>query len=143
MSYRLQVPHSIYQGMLEQAQAELPNECCGILAGVWETHGPEKVGVVLRRYPLVNEAASPREFRSEPKSLFAALKDRRANGWEELAIYHSHPVSLPIPSRTDLKQNFYPEVMSLIISLKEREPCVQAWWLSSDSFRPAEYRIIE
>src|SRR3954452_20721502 len=36
MSFRLEVPRALYSAMLEQARAELPNECCGLLAGTVE-----------------------------------------------------------------------------------------------------------
>ena len=51
MPFRLEVPRALYSAMLEQARAELPNECCGLLAGTVE----EGVGRVVARYPLVNE----------------------------------------------------------------------------------------
>ena len=38
-----------------------------------------------------------------------------------IAIYHSHPDSIPFPSETDVNMAFYPEVSSIIISLKERD----------------------
>ena len=60
--------------MLEQAQAELPNECCGLLAG----RVADGVGRVEMRYPLVNELTSPVEYSAEAMSLFAAFKDMRA-----------------------------------------------------------------
>src|SRR5438445_6194355 len=105
--------------MLAQAVAEAPNECCGLLAGTLEGEGPTaRSGRVLRRYPLVNTAASPVEFLSEPRSMFEAVRDMRGVGLDILAIYHSHPASGPVPSRTDLERNYSPDVMNLIISLK-------------------------
>src|SRR5438067_673755 len=80
--FRLVLPRHCYDGMVAQAQAELPNECCGLLAG---TVGADGVARVDRRYALVNEAPSPMtEFLSESKSLFAADRDRRRLGLEFL-----------------------------------------------------------
>ena len=104
--------------MVGQAQAELPNECCGFLAGTVA----DGVGRVTKGYPLVNEAASPVMYACEGRSLFNAHKDMRRLGIELLAIYHSHPTSAPVPSKTDLARAFWPEAMSLIISLAEAEP---------------------
>jgi proteasome lid subunit RPN8/RPN11 len=58
-----------------------------------------------------------------------------------LAVYHSHPTSAPIPSRTDLERNYSPDVVNLIISLSGSEPETRAWWLSEADYCPAEWEI--
>jgi DNA-directed RNA polymerase specialized sigma24 family protein len=102
---------------------------------------PTRYALVVSRYPLVNEAASPTEYLSEPYSMFAAEKNRRTDELEFLAIYHSHPTSDPVPSRTDRERNYSPDVMNLIVSLKNDEPVVRAWWLTADSHREAEWLV--
>ena len=140
MSFRLAVPRALFAAMLEQAHAELPNECCGFLAGTIEG----EVGRVVARYPLVNELASPIEFSGEARSQFEAWRDMRRQGIEVLAIYHSHPTSAPVPSRKDLDNHFWgEEVMCVIISLVEPEPAVRAWWLTVSDYRVAEWKIVE
>jgi [CysO sulfur-carrier protein]-S-L-cysteine hydrolase len=135
---RLSIPRSVYEGMLWHARAEHPLECCGLLAGVVREDG---VGEVRLRYPLINAAASPVEFESEPRSHFSADRDIRRQGFEVLAVYHSHPTSDPVPSRKDLERNNWPQAVSLIISLKT--PTVRGWWLSADSYRDLEWTIRE
>lgn len=129
--------------MLEQAQTELPNECCGLLAGKIEETATGLVKRVLRRYPLINAAASPVEYLSEPSGMFRAVKDMRRDGTEVVAIYHSHPTSAPIPSKQDLERNYWPEVLHLIISLKSSIPEMRAWSLGAHDFQPAEIECIE
>jgi proteasome lid subunit RPN8/RPN11 len=138
----LHLPRRFYEEMLAQARAELPNECCGLLAGRIEREGELAVGVVLRRYPLVNSAASPVEFWSEPRGMFEAERDMRRNGYELLAVYHSHPASAPVPSRTDLERNYSPEVMNLIVSLNGEEPVVRGWWLEGAGYREAGWDVV-
>ncbi len=87
MAFRLHLPRRLYEEMLAQAAAELPNECCGLLAG----RVADGVGVVEARYPLVNAAASPREYLSDGRSMFAAVRDIDRRGLDILAVYHSHP----------------------------------------------------
>jgi len=131
----LQLPRQLYEEMLAQARAELPNECCGLLAGT-----PD--GRVVRRYPLVNTAASPREYQAEGPDRFAAEQDMRRNGIDVLAVYHSHPTSEPIPSRTDLARNgFGTWAVHLIISLKGVEPLVRGWWLTETDYREAQWEM--
>jgi proteasome lid subunit RPN8/RPN11 len=138
-SFRLLLPRPIYEEMLEQARAELPNECCGLLAG---RHEPGGIARVERRYALMNAAQSPREYLSDPRSMLAAEQERRRHGVEFLAVYHSHPTSEPIPSRKDREMNYSPEVMNLIISLKEPTPEVRTWWVEADNQREAEWEIV-
>ena len=125
--------------MVHHAQTELPNECCGLLGGVRD-------GDTLRVeawYPLVNEAASPTEYLSEPRSMFEAEKARRKLDHEFLAIYHSHPTSAPIPSKTDLARNYSPDVLNFIIGLGGLEPLVRGWWLNETKFEEAVWEIVE
>ena len=125
--------------MVNHAQAEAPNECCGLLAGTIE--GP--VLRVEKSHPLVNEAASAVEYRSEPRSMFRAMKDMRTLGHEIVAIYHSHPISEPIPSRTDLERNYSPDVVNFIIGLQGAVPNVRGWWLLESGFEEAAWEIVE
>jgi proteasome lid subunit RPN8/RPN11 len=121
--------------MIAHARAELPNECVGLLAGVIEAG----TGRVVERYPLVNSAASPREFLSQPESMFAAYRAMRERSLDVLAIYHSHPTSDPVPSRTDLERNYSADVVNFIVSLKGEPPLLRGWWLKEDGYRELEW----
>jgi [CysO sulfur-carrier protein]-S-L-cysteine hydrolase len=134
---RLLLPPRIFDAMVQHAQSELPNECCGLLGGRCD-------GEVLRAlacYPLLNEAASPVEYRSEPRSMFQAMKDMDLAKHDVVAVYHSHPNSEPLPSRMDLERSYSPDVVHLIISLSRPEVRVRGWWLSGDAFEEAACMI--
>jgi proteasome lid subunit RPN8/RPN11 len=139
--FRLLVPRGLLEEMVQQALAELPNECCGFLAGRVEETAGRRTGRVERRYPLTNAAASPREYEADPRALCAAHRDLRQAGLEVLAIYHSHPTTAPVPSRTDLARNFWPDAMALIISLQDPELVLRAWWLAAEDYQEAEWEI--
>ena len=150
--FRLRVPRPLLQQLLAQAVAELPNECCGLLAGIVEgasdsgsapADRPLRFGRAMRRYPLVNAAASPTEYLSDAQSLLAAHKDMRRLGLEILAVYHSHPTSEPVPSRTDLARNYYEDAVHLIVSLQTGTPTVRGWWLAGNQFREVDWEVIE
>ena len=143
--FRLLIPRNLYERMVAQAAAELPNECCGLLAGRVVAEGAAgsevRIGRVRACYPLVNAAASPVEYESEPKSMFAAVRAMEQSGLDVLAVYHSHPTSEPMPSRKDRERNYSEEVVNLIISLSGPEPRVRAWWLTAQGQREADWAV--
>lgn len=133
--FRLVVPPPVLAAVVAHARAEAPNECVGFLAGTVAGG----VGTVSQHLPLVNELASPTEFLTEPRSVLAAFKAMRAASTRELAIYHSHPMSPPVPSRKDVERNTYGLTVAwLIIGLAGAEPDVRAWWLTETGYREAE-----
>jgi proteasome lid subunit RPN8/RPN11 len=86
------VPDAARRAIREHAEAEAPNEACGLLV--------LKDGVAERYVPGVNAAASPYRFElqmPDPEVWF--LEDE---GYE-LAVVHSHLASPPRPSRTDVE----------------------------------------
>ena len=120
----LKIPKIIHDRILEQARAEKPNECCGILAGRGAT--------VEQLYPMTNSHHSPVTYMIDPKEQFTAFKDMRTRDIELLAIYHSHPDSPAYPSATDVRLAYYSEAVYMILSLQDPDhPVLNA------------YRIIE
>lgn len=135
--FRLRIPQVIYDAMLTHAVAELPAECCGLLAGTTV----DGIGQVTQHFPLINALRSPTEYESEPRGMFAAHKAMRAMGIQELAVYHSHPTSEPIPSRRDLERSYGEHVVNLIVGLRGMVPHVRGWWLPADGAREAEWDV--
>ena len=138
MAFRLLTARKFVEEMVAQALAEQPLECCGLLAGLVR----EGVGTVTRRYPLVNAAASPREFLSDDRGMLDADRDMRGRGLELLAVYHSHPMSPPVPSRTDLARHWMEDVVCVIVSLAASPPEVRAWRLTDTEYREAEWDVV-
>jgi [CysO sulfur-carrier protein]-S-L-cysteine hydrolase len=135
---RLLIPQAIYAAIQAQAAAESPNECCGLLAGPMpESDGDYRVA---GHFPLVNALASPTEFESEPRGLFAAHRTMCERGWEILAVYHSHPTSPPIPSKKDRALSYAPEIVTLIMSLSAGE--TRGWWIRGDEVREAQLQFV-
>lgn len=135
--YRLVIPRPIFDDLLTHARAAWPNECCGLLSGT-VTAGRAEVHALHR---LVNELASPVAYRSEPRSMFAAVKAMRAARTDVVAVYHSHPAAPPVPSRSDLRQNYSEGVVNLIVGLATDPPAVRGWWLRETGYEPAEFDL--
>ena len=105
--------------MVAHAQAELPNECCGILAG------PD--GAVAQAYRMTNVEASPFRFSMDPAELVRVDTEAGAQGWELLAIYHSHTQSEAYPSDTDVRiaggtAELWPDTRYVLVSLMPPGP---------------------
>lgn len=95
--------------MLAHLRQVAPQEGCGFLAGV--------AGRVTAVYPVPNQLASPTAFQMEPQAQIRALLEMEKQGWDLLAIYHSHPASAAVPSPTDIAQAHYPTAALFIVSL--------------------------
>jgi proteasome lid subunit RPN8/RPN11 len=85
------VPEDVRQELREHAEAELPNEACGLVV--------LREGVAERYVRGRNTAESPYRFELDvdPETWF--LED---DGFE-LAVFHSHVSAPPRPSRTDVE----------------------------------------
>ena len=83
------VPAAIRAELVAHATEEAPNECCGLIVFKGDT---------AERYVRGrNRLASPYRYELEVDPEVWFLEDE---GYE-LAVFHSHPETAPIPSRTD------------------------------------------
>jgi len=85
------VPSAVRSALVEHAEAESPNEACGVVV--------LKDGEAERYIPGTNLSESPYRYELQvpPETWF--LED---DGYE-LAVFHSHVSSPPRPSRTDVE----------------------------------------
>ena len=131
----LEIPRDLHDAMVTHCVRESPLECCGILGGT----SPRVSSI----HPLRNELASETRYFALPSDLFQAhiaLRERRA---DVLAIYHSHPRWEAVPSKTDLRENYYGPCPRIIVSLRGELPEVRVWRLDPDSFHELPWRIVE
>jgi proteasome lid subunit RPN8/RPN11 len=116
----VQVLRSVYDAMIGHALDEHPNECCGLLGGT--------NGVITRIYRATNVAETKTvRYDVDSTELVKIFTSMRAADLEHLGIYHSHPSSEPRPSATDRKLARYDSVVYFIVSLRSRQPRMQAW----------------
>jgi len=130
----VRIPKSIYQRMIEHAKKERPLECCGILGGKEKT--VEKV------FELKNSEESSVQYSMSPRDQLKVFEEMEKESMEMVAIYHSHPHTIPFPSETDVKLAFYPDVSSIIISLKEENPVVKAFQIGKEAIYLEEIEVI-
>ncbi len=116
----LKLPQDLIDEMIAHAREDAPNECCGIIAG--------QDGRAVKLFRTKNSEASPYRYNVDPKDLFRIHRECDDNGWEFLAIYHSHTASEAYPSPTDIRLAFWPESYYLLVSLQHpEEPAVRAF----------------
>lgn len=119
------IPAEVRSALVEHAEAELPNEACGLLV--------LRVSVAERYFPGRNRAASPYRFELEIDPEVWFLED---DGYE-LAVFHSHPASPPSPSRTDVESiGLWEGRPYVILSLRTGE--LAAWQIADGRVEAAE-----
>lgn len=68
----------------------------------------------------------------DPREQLKAFRSIDAAGEELLGIYHSHPVSEPIPSPTDRAEAHYAGALYVLVSLRTGTPEVRAFRIDAD-----------
>jgi proteasome lid subunit RPN8/RPN11 len=108
------VPEAVSLQLVEHAQEEAPNECCGLIVFRGET--------AERYVPCRNAAASPYRFELDAPPEVWFLEDEGL----ELAVFHSHLSAPPRPSRTDVENiGLWAGKPYLILSVRSGE--LAAW----------------
>jgi proteasome lid subunit RPN8/RPN11 len=131
----LRIPKPILERMVEHAKKESPLECCGILGG--KNHSVEKA------FELKNAEESPIRYSMAPQDQLRVFEEMEKGAMEMVATYHSHPQTIPFPSETDVKLAFYPEVVSVIISLMEEQyPVVKAFRIGKEAIYLEEIEVV-
>lgn len=108
----MQLHKQYADAMVAHALEDDPNECCGLLAG--------KGDRVLRLFRMTNVEHSPFRYSMDGKEMLKVLNEIDDNGWELLAIYHSHTHSPAYPSATDVRLATWPDAYYLLVSLMDK-----------------------
>jgi proteasome lid subunit RPN8/RPN11 len=131
----VRIPKAIFQEMVGHAKREWPLECCGILGGKDKT--------IQKSFELQNTEKSPVLYSMSPREQMKVFEEMEKESMKMVAIYHSHPHTIPFPSETDVKLTFCPDVSSIIISLKEEEnPVVKAFQIGKEAIYVEEIEVI-
>jgi proteasome lid subunit RPN8/RPN11 len=132
----LSLPQPFIRDMIAAAREDAPNECCGIIAG--------ESGRAVKLFRAKNAEASPYRYNVEPKDLFRIYRECEENGWDFLAIYHSHTASEAYPSATDVRLAFWPEAYYVLVSLKDASnPVVRAYRILDGEITEEEIKPLD
>jgi proteasome lid subunit RPN8/RPN11 len=129
----MRIARELYDQMVAHAQADAPNECCGMIAS--------RDGAAVKLYPARNAAASPLRYEidgGEQYRIQMAIEDA---GLDLGGIYHSHTRSAPYPSQTDINLAFYPDALYVIVGLASEQPEVRAYEIRDGKVSDAELSL--
>jgi len=119
--------------IIAQAREEAPNECCGILAG------RDRVEKLFR---AINAEKSAYRYNVHPHDLKRIYDECEANGWDFVAIYHSHTHSEAYPSPTDVSLAAWPDATYIVVSLTHPEkPVLRAFRIQDGHVSEEELQI--
>lgn len=118
----MRLPRALADELVAHARADMPNECCGLIAG--------RDGTAIRVMRTTNTEASPFMYVMDPREQMRLMEEVEDAGEDLLAIYHSHTRSAAYPSRTDVDLAFFPDPLYVIVSLADRDaPEIRAFRL--------------
>ena len=104
--------------IIAYARKELPDEACGMIAGIDHDDGTREIKEV---YLMTNVDHTNEHFSMDPQEQLKVIKDIRSRGYRLLGNWHSHPESPSRSSREDIRLAFDRKVSYLILSLMDRE----------------------
>jgi proteasome lid subunit RPN8/RPN11 len=132
----MRIPRALFDDVVAHAQAEAPNECCGMIA----SHDGQAVAV----HRAINTAASALRYEIDPLEILRIETEIDDAGLDLGAIYHSHTRSAPYPSQTDvnLASPLYPNVLYVIVGLAGAEPEVRAYTIRDKRIAEVELDVV-
>ncbi|MGK7344512.1 MAG: Mov34/MPN/PAD-1 family protein [Candidatus Nitrospinota bacterium M3_3B_026] len=131
--------------MYGHAEAEYPDECCGVIIGDPEDPGANEVrpgkniqAQLKEKYPDVYSRGADTGYFLDPRDLKAAFEEAAKRGLQVIGFYHSHPEHEAYWSEEDNRaamwegsdEPFYPDAVHVVISIfdgKAKGAAAFAW----------------
>jgi [CysO sulfur-carrier protein]-S-L-cysteine hydrolase len=131
LTIRAPVIHQIRSYCLSQ----LPFEGCGILAG--------PACEITHFFPIPSQNNCPCAFEFEPKVYLDTLKQMRTDRLYWLGVVHSHPFIAATPTPKDLATWHDPDRSFWILSFKDAQVQLCAYYIEKNKAIPMIYQIVE
>jgi proteasome lid subunit RPN8/RPN11 len=125
--------------IISHSRSALPNEACGLLAGLIDGAGVKNIAEIYR---LKNIDESPLHFSMSSEEQFAAIADIRRRGLALLGNFHSHPSTPARPSEEDIRLAFDRSLSYLIVSLARSEPVLKSFIIDKNGHSVVEEELI-
>ena len=111
----LRLRRDLADAVRAHAEADHPDEACGVLAG------PEGSDEPRRHVPMANAERSPTFYRFDSGEQLRVWNDMEDRGEEPVVVYHSHTATEAAPSRTDVGLASEPGAHYLLYSTAPEE----------------------
>ncbi|MFN4245915.1 MAG: M67 family metallopeptidase [Brevinematia bacterium] len=132
----MKIKKEIYEEMISWMKENIPIEACGILVGRNDT--------VDEFIKMENIAKSEKFFEMDPLEVMKVFEDIDNRSKEVVGIFHSHPVSDPYPSVTDLERNeVIDHLIFVISSMRTGKPELKAFTINNKTVKEVEVEIID
>jgi [CysO sulfur-carrier protein]-S-L-cysteine hydrolase len=109
----LTISAGLREKILAHAQADHPDEACGIIAGPAGSDRPE------RFISMLNAERSPTFYRFDSLEQLKVWREMDDRGEEPVVIYHSHTATEAFPSRTDISYAMEPGAHYVLVSTRD------------------------
>jgi proteasome lid subunit RPN8/RPN11 len=133
----LRLVRSAYLHMIGHAYDCLPEEACGLMAGL------SARGTAPVFYPCHNAAGSSKVYTVDPRDHLRADRDAEDRGLEIVGVMHSHTHTDAYPSPTDVNQAPDPSWHYVIVSLKQPEPVLRSYRMVDGEIEEEPVAILE
>jgi len=125
----VRLPAEVRAVILDHVRAGWPAEACGLLSGRDQPDGTVRLEAA---HPTANVDTSgrPDRFEVDPAARIALARALRGGPCRIVGHFHSHPGSDPVPSETDRRAAYEPDLVWLIIGLRggdDPAPGLTAW----------------
>lgn len=134
----ISMEYYLYDEIVKWAKEHLPEETCGLIAGI-EENGERKIKKV---YYLENMDHDENHFTLNPKEQLKAIKNMRENGYKLLGNWHSHPSSPSRPSAEDIALAYDSKVSYMILSLMANNLVINSFHIEDGRWTKEDLRII-
>ncbi|MEC5424241.1 Mov34/MPN/PAD-1 family protein [Virgibacillus sp. C22-A2] len=127
------IPEIIHNEMVENCKDRLPYEACGLLSGTGNR--------IRSLWQLENELKSATRFFVSKQSVEKTIQNIKHLEEQVLAIYHTHPITDPVPSSYDLRNHTDEKVFMVIISFKTNPPITKWYTIKGNHYTERLFSI--
>lgn len=136
-----EIPTALHAEMVGHAVLGLPEEACGLFAGIYGSDRAECF------YPMRNAAASSKIYELDGQELLDVERTADAAGLAVMGVMHSHTHTTNYPSPTDVADaaRFDPFGVwrFVIVSLKHPEPSLRCYRILDGNVTEELVRVID
>lgn len=129
----IKINHTQIKQIYQHGEDTFPEECCGVLTGLYENNIPVVIGI--KRMRNTNAGSRNTRYNIDPLDFVKLERELDESELEMIGIYHSHPNYPSKPSKFDL-DHAWPNISYVVLSVQDgKAELLTSWRLDkTDSF---------